>query len=57
MRHSNARMAIKTLDSDEKNTLEISEGIPNRGNPNMIRGEQEMMIKKGTVICNRLNTR
>ncbi|UTC65750.1 Bro-N domain-containing protein [Treponema sp. OMZ 788] len=27
--------AIKILDDDEKNTLEISEGIPNRGNPNM----------------------
>ena len=27
--------AIKNLDEDEKNTLEISEGIPNRGNPNM----------------------
>ena len=57
MGHSNSRMAIETLDSNEKNTVEISDGIPNRGNPNMIRGEQEMMIKKGTVICNRLNTR
>jgi len=27
--------AIKNLDEDEKNTLEIFEGIPNRGNPNM----------------------
>ena len=27
--------AIKNLDENEKNTLEISEGIPNRGNQNM----------------------
>lgn len=32
---TNPTEALKTLDDDEKNTLRISEGIPNRGNPNM----------------------
>lgn len=32
---SNPTEALKALDDDEKNTLRISEGIPERGNPNM----------------------
>ena len=32
---SDVSMSVSKLDDDEKNTLEISEGIPDRGNPNM----------------------
>lgn len=32
---TNPTEALRVLDEDEKNTLRISEGIPNRGNPNM----------------------
>lgn len=32
---SNPTEALRALDEDEKNTLRISEGIPERGNPNM----------------------